>query len=187
MRQVVRVCLLAVMMLSVSVAEASVDGVAQAPAMVRHLLPQAFLAGTATMRLLGLRIYDAQLWVDGAFDPARFYLKPLVLELTYHRHFSGAAIAQRSVQEMQRQMSLPPTQYAGYETALRALIPDVRPGDRLSGFHQPGFGLHLWRDDEKLGVIADPQLARLFVGIWLSPETSEPHLRRELLRLWEDT
>jgi hypothetical protein len=31
--------------------------------------------------------------------------------------------------------------------------------------------------------VADAEFTRLFIGIWLAPETSEPRLRRQLLRL----
>jgi hypothetical protein len=34
-----------------------------------------------------------------------------------------------------------------------------------------------------IGEIKDPEFARLFFGIWLSPQTSAPEMRRELLGL----
>lgn len=35
--------------------------------------------------------------------------------------------------------------------------------------------------DKVVGEVADPEFARLFFGIWLSPNTSEPALRQALL------
>ena len=35
--------------------------------------------------------------------------------------------------------------------------------------------------DKVVGEVADPEFARLFFGIWLSPNTSEPSLRQALL------
>ena len=81
-----------------------------APAWVRQSLMGATLAGEGQMRFLGLRIYDARLWVTPGFDASRFGAHPLALELTYHRGFTGAAIARRSVEEMQRQASVPSEQ-----------------------------------------------------------------------------
>ena len=73
-----------------------------APQWLHQSLAGATLAGEGQMRFFGLRIYDARLWVTPGFEASRFGAHPLALELTYHRAFTGAAIAQRSVEEMQR-------------------------------------------------------------------------------------
>lgn len=156
------------------------DGTAT-PAWVLQSLAGATLAGQGELRFFGLRIYDARLWVAPGFQASRFGAHPLALELTYHRAFTGAAIAQRSVEEMQRQESLAPGQAARWQQRLAALLPDVQPGDRLTGLYQPGQGMRLWLGSQALGAIDDAELARLFFGIWLSPRTSEPGLRSALL------
>ena len=61
------------------------------------------------------------------------------------------------------------------------MIPDVRTGDRVMGIHQPGVGAAFWVNDKNTGEIQDAEFARLFFGIWLSPNTSEPKLRDALL------
>ena len=61
------------------------------------------------------------------------------------------------------------------------LFPDVRRGDRLTGVHLPAVGLRLLHNDQAVGEIRDPDFARAFMSIWLSPRTSEPQLRRQLL------
>lgn len=152
-----------------------------APAWVRQSLMGATLAGEGQMRFLSLRIYDARLWVTPGFDASRFGAHPLALELTYHRGFTGAAIARRSVEEMQRQASVPSEQAERWQQRLAAVIPDVQPGERLTGLYQPGQGMRLWRGSQELAAIDDAELARLFFGIWLSPQTSEPGLRSALL------
>ena len=151
------------------------------PAFARQALPEAVLWGQGQMRFLGLRIYDARLWVEPRFEAADFDAYPLALELTYHRAFTGAAIAQRSIEEIQRQGDLAPMQAQRWLKALAAVLPDVQPGDRLTGIYQPGRGMRLWRGGELLGTIDDAELARRFFGIWLSPRTSEPGLRSALL------
>ena len=151
------------------------------PAWVRQSLAGATLAGEGQMRFLGLRIYDARLWVTPGFQASSFGAHPLALELTYHRAFSGAAIAQRSVEEMQRQAALPPAQAERWQQRLAGVIPDVQPGDQLTGLYQPHQGMRLWHGSQALGTIDDAELARLFFGIWLSPRTSEPGLRSALL------
>ncbi len=151
------------------------------PAYVQQTLQGARLSGEGQLRFLGLRVYDARLWVVPQFQASQFASHPLALELTYHRAFSGAAIAQRSIKEIERQGKFTPAQLEHWRQALTALIPDVEPGDRLTGLYQPGQGMQLLRSDRELGSIEDAELARLFFGIWLSQHTSEPALRDALL------
>ncbi|WP_169512570.1 chalcone isomerase family protein [Bordetella avium] len=151
------------------------------PAFMQQVLPGAGVWGQGQLRIWGLRIYDARLWVGPQFDAADIAAQPLALVLTYHRAFKGADIARRSIEEIERQGSLPAEQVQRWSTALTALFPDVQAGERLTGLYQPGQGMMLWRGDEFLGMSEDAELARRFFDIWLSPRTSEPGLRSALL------
>ena len=154
---------------------------AELPDPVAQAVGQPRLAGQGQMRFLGLRIYDARLWVGLGFDAQTFGAFPLALELTYYRAFSAQAIAERSVQEIGRQRTLDTQQAARWTAALAQWLPDVQPGDRLTGLYLPGQGMRLWRGGQLLGQLSDADLARHFFGIWLSPQTSEPRLRSALL------
>jgi Chalcone isomerase-like len=68
-----------------------------------------------------------------------------------------------------------------WEAQMRALFPDVKTGDRITGVHQPRTGAVFWSNARLLGEIRDPAFAKLFFGIWLAPQTSEPQLRQALL------
>jgi len=57
----------------------------------------------------------------------------------------------------------------------------VRKGDRVTGVHRPGQGAAFWVNGRASGEVLDADFARLFFGIWLSPDTSEPRLREALL------
>ena len=166
---------------AVASATAAADGAAAPPTFVQQALPAAALLGQGQMRFLGLRIYDARLWVGPQFKAADFGDYPLALELSYHRAFKGAAIAQRSIDEIKRQGELPPAQAQRWLKVLTALLPDVQSGDRLTGLYQPGQGMRFWRGEQPLGATDDAELARRFFAIWLSPRTSEPGLRSALL------
>ena len=179
-----RWCLAAAAAIALAAASASPVAVPEpsaTPPWLRQSLAGATLAGEGQMRFFGLRIYDARLWISPGFQASSFGAHPLALELTYHRAFTGAAIAQRSVEEMQRQASVPPAQAERWQQRLAAVIPDVQAGDRLTGLYQPGQGMRLWRGSQELAAIDDAELARRFFGIWLSPQTSEPGLRSALL------
>lgn len=138
-------------------------------------------AGQGTLRFWGMDIYRARLWVSPGFAAADYAALPLALELTYARAFSAEAIAQRSITEMRRIGSFSPAQATRWQQALQAALPDVQPGDRLVGLYQPGSGATFELRGRTVGAVADPAFARLFFGIWLSPQTSEPKLRTELL------
>ena len=64
---------------------------------------------------------------------------------------------------------------------MEAAFPDVKDGDRLTGRYEPGSGAQFFFNGQPRQRIDDAQFARLFFGIWLSPQTSEPALREQLL------
>ena len=127
-------------------------------------LPGTVLAGQGTMRFFGLEVYQARLWVSPGFTPERYGEHPLALALTYQR------VAPFSNEQAER-----------WQAALQAALPDVKPGDTLTGIYRPGGGAVFRMGDKVVGEVADPEFARLFFGIWLSPNTSEPALRQALL------
>ena len=139
-------------------------------------------AGEALLTVWGFEVYQARLWVAPAFRARDYAAAPLVLELAYRRDFRGADIARRSLQEMQRLAPLEPERAARWERELAGLLPDVRAGDRLSGWHRPGQGARFLRGDGGLlGDLDDPAFSRLFFGIWLDPRSPDPALRQRLL------
>lgn len=144
-------------------------------------LPVAKLAGQATLRVWGFDVYQASLWVAPGFSAAQYPLHAFALELTYLRDFTGADIARRSIREMRRQGPIEANLEARWEARMRAVFPDVNAGERITGINQPGVGAVFLSNIRPLGAIADPEFAKAFFGIWLSPQTSEPRLRSALL------
>lgn len=143
-------------------------------------LPGARLRGSALMRFFGLHIDDIRLWsaAAAAAEPA---LPPLALELIYARKLVGEQIANRWLDEMRRVGSPSEAQASRWLAAMGQLFPDVRAGDRLTGVLRSD-GVACFHFNAQLrGEIADADFGRLFFGIWLSPRTSEPRLREQLL------
>ena len=139
------------------------------------------MAGEGVLRFLGFEIYRARLWVPPGFDADNYTAQPLALELTYQRNFTAEAIAKRSIEEMRRVGSFTAEQATRWQQALQAALPDVKSGDRLLGIHQPGVGAVFKMAGRVVGEVPDAEFSRLFFGIWLSPQTSEPGLRQELI------
>ena len=146
-------------------------------------LPGSRLQGEATLRYFGLRIYHARLWTLPDFRSGQSVEQPMVLELEYLRDLKGQAIAERSLQEMQRAGPIPEAQAHRWLGEMQRIFPDVKAGDRISGQHLPGQGARFWHNGQPVGQVDDPAFARLFFGIWLAPTTSEPGMRVALLGL----
>ena len=144
-------------------------------------LPGSRLQGQATLRFFGLRVYHARLWTLPEFRASQPAAQPLVLELEYLRQLKGSAIAERSLQEMQRAGPIPEAQARHWLAEMQKIFPDVKSGDRITGQHLPGQGARFWLNGQPVGQVDDADFARRFFGIWLAPTTSEPDMRLALL------
>jgi len=63
---------------------------------------------------------------------------------------------------------------------MRAVFPDVQPGDHLLGVYRPE-GAYFHQGERLLGAIEAPGFAAAFFAIWLDERTSAPQLRAALL------
>jgi Chalcone isomerase-like len=139
--------------------------------------------GSGRLKMFGFQIYDARLWAEADFVPTAYEESRFALEITYLRSFDNRAVADRSIKEMRKLAKPSEAQQAQWLEKMYAIFPDIAKGDRLVGIHQPGVGAVFSFNGKPIGEIKDPEFARLFFGIWLSPQTSAPEMRRELLGL----
>ncbi len=146
-------------------------------------LPGARLLGGGTLRFFGLRVYDARLWVGGPPPGADWTASPFALELIYARSLAGEKIAERSLTEMRRQGDIPEPVAERWLGNMKQLFPDVNAGDRITGLNLPGAGARFFVNGKLRGEPREADFARMFFGIWLSPRTSEPAMREQLLGL----
>jgi hypothetical protein len=144
-------------------------------------LPGARLLGQGRLTFLGLNVYGAKLWVTEGFKAEEFMRASVALELEYARSLVGKLIAERSLAEMKKVGDVPDDKAGNWLAAMTQIFPDVNKGDRITGVHAPGEGLRFFVNGKLRGHIRDNEFARLFIGIWLSPRTSEPQLRQALL------
>lgn len=144
-------------------------------------LPQARLVGMSRLTVWGFQIYDARLWAPARFAADAFATSPMALELRYLRDVKSMDIAERSLEEMRRSQPISTAQAALWKAEMLRVIPDVAKGSRILGVHRPGRSADFWVNGKPSGEIRDAEFARLFFGIWLSPNTSEPRMRAALL------
>ena len=145
------------------------------------LLPGARLLGQGKLTFFGLNVYGAKLWVTEAFKPEEFTRHPVALELEYGRSLVGQMIAERSLAEMKKVGDVPDDKAGPWLAAMAQIFPDVNRGDRVTGVYEPTLGMRFFLNDKPRGDVRDLAFAQLFIGIWLSPRTSEPKLRQALL------
>ena len=151
-----------------------------APPELAGELPGAQWRGGGVMRFMGMRIYDARLWSPDTVT-GDGVSQPLALELIYARNIKGDLIVSSSLREMQRVGTFSEDQSARWAKAMAPMFPNIKPGDRITGVQRPGQSARFFYNGSLRGEVADAEFARLFFGIWLSPRTSDPQLRQQLL------
>lgn len=170
---------------SAAAAPSAPTAASAAPASLAHpWLPMSRRVGQATLRWLGFTVYEATLFALADFDAAAPAAHPLVLELRYRRAFTGSDIAEYSLQEMRRAAPVDEAVAARWLQFMRRALPDVAPGDRLTGMWIPGSATSRFAANDAAPVaLQDAGFGPRFFGIWLAPQTSQPDLRERLLGL----
>ncbi len=148
--------------------------------LARQVLEQPAVVGQARLTVLFFKIYDATLYAPKGQYRAD---QPFVLTLRYLREFEGEKIAQRTVDEMRKQGFSNEAKLVLWLRAMNALFPDVGPGVELSAVRLASGATDFYRGDQRIGQVADPEFGRQFFAIWLGEKTSEPAMRRQLLKL----
>ncbi len=143
-------------------------------------VPGARIIGTGDFSVFGFDVYNARLW--SAAQPL-VEGQPFALELIYLRRISRDDLVEASVDEIKRLAgsSISPAQLAVWQTQMQQAFVDVRAGTRITGVYLPGQGARFFVGQQLQHEIDDPQFARAFFDIWLSPRTRSPELRQQLL------
>jgi hypothetical protein len=170
---------------SVSASTSRAEGASDAgvpPELLQAWSRRPYLQGEGRLRFLGLLIYDVRLWTEGpGLDVTDWARRPLALEITYARGFDARQIAERSLGEIRRVETLPVGLAEQWLEVMSRIFPDVRPGDRLTGVHQPEQAARFFHNGRFRGEVADTGFGPRFFGIWLGPSSSQPALRQQLL------
>jgi hypothetical protein len=148
------------------------------PAEVSPVVGASEPVGTGVLKRLFSKIYQAELWTDSR---PWSYDAPFALSLTYYWSISGVDLVEKTLTEMRRQSPETADEDAGFAPILRVAFPDVQDGDRITAFFDPQKGVSFTYNGKSKGSIDSVAFARRFFDIWLSPQTSEPELRAQLL------
>lgn len=136
--------------------------------------------GTGKLTWLWMKAYDAELWMDGDTWSVN---EPFALSLIYGMDFASLELADRSVEEMKKVATLSDSQLETIRALLQRVFPNVKAGDRITAVNVPGKSVRFFYNGQSTGKIAQDYFPEAFFAIWLSEKTSEPGLRRSLLKI----
>lgn len=102
------------------------------------------------------------------------------LRLTYLKSVSKNDLL-KATQDQWQHLGFPPTQTSTWLDELSTIWPDVKSGDQLTLFITPQGTSQFYLANHLIGTIDDPHFGEAFLDIWLSKNTSEPKLRKQLL------
>lgn len=141
--------------------------------------PSAWLeVGKARLSVLFFDVYDSILKTpSGQYDG---YREPVALEIHYLRDIKASALVKQTVKEWES-LGVSPEVYTPFLQPLESLLPDVKKDDSLTFIVLPDGSNTFYYNGRELGGLDHPQFGQLFLNIWLSPETSRPELRAQLL------
>ena len=150
---------------------------AEKPPELSHMIQAPTPQGAAQLHKLFIHVYDASFWSDsGGWRKA-----PYALSITYAMDFSAEELAERTLSEMQHVSTAPEATLRGYTARLAKLWPNIKDGDRITALARADGSTLFFYNGKQLGAISDAQFAPAFFGIWLSPKSSEPAMRKQLL------
>lgn len=148
-------------------------------AALQHI-PRAEIVGEGTLSVAFWDIYHATLYApNGTLHTD----KSFALSIRYLLFINGEDIADRSIEEMQKQGFQNAEKMAVWNQQMKNIFPNVYDGAILTAVFIPGKETIFYYHNRQAGIIKDAEFTRIFSNIWLAENTSEPELRNKLLKL----
>ena len=146
------------------------------PAQLNDVKQPLTLVGKAKFSVLFWDIYDSAL-----FSHNGEYLSdsPYLFEIKYLRDISRDDLIDRTIEQWQH-LGIEKETYQPFVVELENIWPNIRKGDELAMWTD-GNATAFYFNQAFKGQITDPAFSQLFASIWLSPKTSQPKLRKQLL------
>lgn len=102
------------------------------------------------------------------------------LRITYQKSISRQALIDATHDQWVK-LGYKDEQVSGWLTSLSTIWPNVEPGDQLTLVVTPSGHSEFYLYDRMIGSVPDKKFGEAFLSIWLSENTSEPKLRKQLL------
>lgn len=136
--------------------------------------------GQGTMSWMFLNIYDAALLTpDGNYQKGTY---PQALTITYLKNINKNRLIKATKEQWQLQR-FSDENINEWLHSIDEIWPDIKDGDRLTFYVGEDKKGYFYHNDTLLGGIENQAFSGAFLAIWLSEQTSQPQLRRQLLGL----
>lgn len=136
------------------------------------------LIGKGSMTVAIWDIYEARLYsLDGTFRDDQ----PFALNIKYLRPVKKSLLIKETVKQWEHIGVKDEALIQSWVEQLEVTWVDVKKGDELSMVVTENQHAKFLLNQEELGVIPDSKFSRYFSSIWLSHQTSQPKLRKQLL------
>lgn len=133
--------------------------------------------GQSKLKVFAWDIYQSELYtLDGKYTPD---MQEYVLKIIYLRDIKSESLIKQTVKQW-RKLGIDESAYRDYPEQLKAIWPDVTKGDALS-MHVTPQATYFYFNNQLSGSIDTTDFGPLFGSIWLSPKTSQPELRKQLI------
>lgn len=133
------------------------------------------LVGQGQMSWMFFDLYQARFYsLSGRYQAGSY---PQALILSYQKNISQADLVEATVSEWQR---LGIDYPASWPRQLGTLWPSVKKGDVLAIRVEATGESRFYFNQVPLGEVSDPQFGPAFLAIWLSENSQDPGLTRQL-------
>ncbi|GGB39400.1 hypothetical protein GCM10011502_10890 [Oceanisphaera marina] len=133
------------------------------------------LVGQGKMSWLFFDLYQARFYsVDGRYNANQY---PQALSLRYQRNIDKEDLVEATITEWQR---LGIDWKTSWQQQLAAFWPSVSKGDELALRVEANGVSRFYFNNSELTEISDPAFGPAFLAIWLSPNSRNPGLTRQL-------
>lgn len=140
-------------------------------------ITRAEVAGTATVRWLGFRVLDAELFTPrgAAYDPKG----SAALRLQYSMDFTRDMLLRATMFELRRLEGTQPD-HPTLRQKLATCYADVGKDDSFLAIGPAEDKIELFRNATRTCRVTHPNIRERFLNIWLSPDSRFPSLSRQL-------
>ena len=141
-------------------------------------IQQLKMVGQGEMSWLFIDLYQASFYSQtGKYQE---WVYPQALKIVYQRDIEKDDLVSATEKEWQK-LSLDGREYQQWLKALTQLWPDIKKGDALVFMVEADGRGFFYHNNQLLGGINNNDFSGAFLSIWLSKNSSEPALRKQLI------
>lgn len=143
-----------------------------------HLTQHLKMVGQGEMSWLFIDLYQASLYSPtGEYKQTHY---PQALNILYQKNIDKDHLITATEKEWQK-LGLNEALYGNWLAQLNNIWPDINKGDELLFLVEDNGSGYFYHNKKLLGSVNNQQFSEAFLSIWLSQNSSEPTLRKQLL------